>query len=374
MALEMRSRPGYCGPGGILLQQLSKGWLIVEIRVDLRSDTVTHPSPEMRRAMYEAEVGDDVYGDDPTVNRLQEKAAGMLGKEAGLFVTSGTQGNLVSVLAQAGRGDEILVGDMCHIFNNEAGGASVLGGVVMYPVKTDRFGVLDPDLIEAAIKPRDYHKPPTRLLCIENTHNGTSGQAITPEATRAMAEAAHNRGLRVHLDGARIFNAAVALEVDVKELTGPVDTTTFCLSKGLSCPIGSVVVGDADFIAEATRWRKMLGSAMRQVGIIAAAGIVALDSMVDRMAEDHANARRLAEGLAELEGIALDPSVIRTNIVRFGVPAHSGNKIAKLLKDEGVHINGGDADLRMVTHYGVDSEDVDFTLVAMRNVMADVVR
>jgi threonine aldolase len=324
--------------------------------------------------MYEAEVGDDVYGDDPTVNRLQEKAAGMLGKEAGLFVTSGTQGNLVSVLAQAGRGDEILVGDMCHIFNNEAGGASVLGGVVMYPVKTDRFGVLDPGLIEAAIKPRDYHKPPTRLLCIENTHNGTSGQAITPEATRAMAEAAHNRGLRVHLDGARIFNAAVALEVDVKELTGPVDTTTFCLSKGLSCPIGSVVVGDADFIAEATRWRKMLGSAMRQVGIIAAAGIVALDSMVDRMAEDHANARRLAEGLAELEGIALDPSVIRTNIVRFGVPAHSGNKIAKLLKDEGVHINGGDADLRMVTHYGVDSEDVDFTLVAMRNVMADVVR
>lgn len=326
----------------------------------------------MRKAMYEAEVGDDVYGDDPTANRLQEKAAEMLGKEAGLFVTSGTQGNLVSVLAQAGRGDEIIVGDMCHIFNSEAGGVSVLGSVVMYPIKTDRHGILAPELIEAAVKPRDYHKPPTKLLCIENTHNNTSGQVITPAATRAMAAAARKHNLNVHLDGARLFNAAVALNVDVKELTAPVDTATFCLSKGLSCPIGSVLVGSREFIEEAGRWRKILGAGMRQVGIIAAAGIVALDSMIDRLAEDHETAKKLAEGLAEIKGIALDPDSIQTNIVRFGVPAHSGNRIASLLKGEGVLMNGGDSDLRLVTHYGVDSEDIDFTLIAMRKVMEAV--
>ena len=339
----------------------------------MRSDTVTKPSPEMRKAMYEAEVGDDVYGDDPTTNALQDKAAEMLGKEAGLFVTSGTQGNLSAVLAHAQRGDEILVGDMCHIFNSEAGGVSVLGGVVMYPVKTDRHGVLEPSLIEGAIKPRDYHKPRTKLLCIENTHNNTSGQAVTPQATQAMADAARKHGLKVHLDGARLFNAAVALDVDVKKLTAPVDTATFCLSKGLSCPIGSVLVGDRDFIDEANRWRKMLGAGMRQVGIVAAAGIVALDTMIDRMAEDHVNARKLAEGLAEIKGIALDPAIIHTNIVRFGVPPHSGNRIAQLLKEQGVYINGGDSDLRMVTHYGIDSEDIDFTLLATRKVMAEVV-
>lgn len=344
----------------------------MDIRVDMRSDTVTKPSPEMRKAMYEAEVGDDVYRDDPTVNRLQEKAAEMLGKEAGLFVASGTQGNLVSVLAQAQRGDEIIVGDMCHIFNSEAGGVSVLGSVVMYPIKTDRHGILSADSIHAAVKPRDYHKPPTKLLCIENTHNNTSGQAITPEATWTMADAGRAHGLRVHLDGARLFNSSVAQGIDVKELTAPVDTATFCLSKGLSCPIGSVLVGDADFIEEAGRWRKILGAGMRQVGIVAAAGIVALDSMIDRMADDHVNAKKLAEGLAELPGIALDPDEIVTNIVRFGVPAGSGDKIAGLLKEQGVYINGGDADLRMVTHYGVDSEDIDFTLLAMRKVMSEV--
>ncbi len=344
----------------------------MDIRVDMRSDTVTKPSPEMRKAMYEAEVGDDVYRDDPTVNRLQDKAAEMLGKEAGLFVASGTQGNLVSVLAQAQRGDEIIVGDMCHIFNSEAGGVSVLGSVVMYPVKTDRHGILASDLIHAAVKPRDYHKPPTKLLCIENSHNNTSGQVISPQATKTMADAGREHGLRVHLDGARLFNAAVSQGIDVKELTAPVDTATFCLSKGLSCPIGSIVVGDADFIEEAGRWRKILGAGMRQVGIVAAAGLVALDSMVDRMADDHVNAKKLAEGLAELPGIALDPNEIVTNIVRFGVPAGTGDKIAAHLKEQGVYINGGDADLRMVTHYGVDSEDIDFTLLAMRNVMSEV--
>lgn len=342
------------------------------IRVDLRSDTVTHPSPEMRKAMYEAELGDDVYGDDPTTNKLQDKAAELLGKEAGLFVTSGTQGNLASVLAHAGRGDEILVGDQCHIFNSEAGGVSVLGGVVMYPVKTEQDGALSIDAIEAAVKPRDYHKPPTKLLCIENTHNNTSGQAVSVGKTQAMADAARSKGLRVHLDGARLFNAAVALGVPASDLVAPADTATFCLSKGLSCPVGSVVVGDRDTIDQVNRWRKMLGAGMRQVGVLAAAGIVALDSMIDRLSEDHDNASKLAFGLAEIDGIRLDPSVITTNIVRFGVPPKSGSKIASRLEQEGVKINPGESELRMVTHYGLDSEDMDFTLLAMRKVMAEV--
>jgi threonine aldolase len=335
---------------------------VPKIRVDMRSDTVSHPTPEMRKAMYEAEVGDDVYGDDPTTNRLQEKSAEMLGKEAGLFVSSGTQSNLTAILA----------GEKSHIFNSEAGGASVLGGIVMYPLKTQADGTFAVEDIEGAVKPRDYHKPTTVLLCLENTHNMTGGRAVTPEATERMADAGRKKGLRVHLDGARLFNASVALECPVTELTKPVDTVGFCLSKSLCCPIGSVLCGDEDFINEAKRWRKMLGGGMRQVGIVAAAGLVALDTMVDRLADDHANARKLAKGLAEMKGIRLDPESVQTNIVRFGVLKGSGNKIAALLKDEGVHINGGDSDLRMVTHYWVSSSDIDFTLKAMRKTMAQV--
>jgi len=342
------------------------------IRVDLRSDTVTHPSPEMRQAMYDAELGDDVYGDDPTVNRLQDKAAEMLGKEAGLFVSSGTQGNLVSVLAQAQRGDEVLVGDQCHIMNSEAGGTMVLGSVVLYPIKTDEFGFLEPDLIQSAVKPRDYHKPPTRLLTIENTHNASSGRALSPDQMKAMADAGHEKGLNVHLDGARLFNAAVALGVPAVKLTENVDTATFCLSKGLSCPIGSVVVGSKDFIEEADRWRKMLGSGMRQVGIVAAAGIVALDSMIDRMQEDHDAARHFASRLAEMNGIQVDPEHIQTNIIRFSVPEHKGDEIAARLKEEGVYINGGDSDLRVVTHYGVSKQDYEFAISAFDRVMKSI--
>ena len=339
------------------------------IRVDLRSDTVTHPSPEMRKAMYEAELGDDVYGDDPTTNRLQERAAEMLGKEAGLFVSSGTQGNLVSVLSHAQRGDEVLVGDQCHIMNSEAGGTMVLGGVVLYPIKTDDFGFLEPEIIRAAVKPRDYHKPPTRLLTIENTHNMSSGRAISADQMKAMADAAHEKGLNVHLDGARLFNAAVALNVPASDLTEHVDSATFCLSKGLSCPIGSIVVGSRDFILEADRWRKMLGSGMRQVGIVAAAGLVALDTMIDRMQEDHDQARNMASQMAEMPGISVDPEHIQTNLIRFGVPAHEGNEIAARLKEEGVYINGGDSDLRIVSHYGVSGADYDFAMVALDRVM-----
>ena len=338
----------------------------MDVRVDLRSDTVTLPSPEMRRVIHDAELGDDVYGDDPSVNALEEQAARVLGKEAGLFVTSGTQGNLVSMLAHCGRGDEVLVGDRSHIFSSEAGGASVLGGLFLYPIKTDRFGFLEPDLIRAATKPQDYHVPPTKLLCIENTHNQCSGQPLTADQVRAMADAGREGGMSVHIDGARIFNAAISLGVDVAELVEPADSATFCLSKGLSCPIGSVVVGSADFIDRARRWRKMLGAGMRQVGVIAAAGSYALDNMVERLAEDHDNAKRLAEGLAEIDGISVDPDTIRSNIVFFNIPPGSGAAISAGLKERGVLVNAGDPVMRMVTHYGISSEDIDYTLVSLR--------
>ncbi len=338
----------------------------MEVRVDLRSDTVTMPSPEMRRAIYEAEVGDDVYGDDPSVNELEAKSAEMLGKEAGLFVTSGTQGNLVSMLAHCGRGDEVVVGDRSHIFTNEAGGASVLGALFLYPVKTDRFGFLEPDEIRAATNPTDYHKPPTRLLCIENTHNQASGQPLTVEQTEAMADAAREGGMAVHIDGARIFNAAVSLGVDVAELSTAADSVTFCLSKGLACPVGSVVVGSEDFIDQARRYRKMLGAGMRQVGVIAAAGVYSLDNMIDRLAEDHDNAKKLAEGLAEIDGISVDPDNIHSNIVYFNIPPGSGSSIATNLKERGILVNAGDPVMRMVTHYGISSEDIDYTLVALQ--------
>ena len=342
------------------------------LMIDLRSDTVTHPNRQMRRAMYDAELGDDVYGDDPTVNRLQEQSAALMGKEAGLFVASGTQGNLVSVLSHTVRGDEVLVGDQCHVFVNEAGGASVLGGVVLYPIATNRYGELAPELIAAAVKPHDYHRPRTRLLCVENTHNASSGRALDRARTAAMVAAARAAGLAVHLDGARLFNAAVALEVPAAELAADVDSVTFCLSKGLSCPVGSVVCGSREFIAEATRWRKMLGAGMRQVGVLAAAGLVALDTMIERLAEDHANARVLAHGLARFDAIDLEPDLIQTNIVRFEVAPGRGNEIAAELRRAGVLINPGTSELRMVTHYGITAQDVTATLEAMRAALATV--
>lgn len=339
------------------------------IRVDLRSDTVTLPSPDMRRAMYEAELGDDVYGDDPTVNRLQEKAAERLGKEAGLLVTSGTQGNLVSVLSHATRGDAIVLGDKSHIYTNEAGGASVLGGVAMKIVPNDRFGALPSDEIRSAVERGDYHKPPVKLLCLENTQNTCGGTAIPAAEMDRQVLVAREMGLNVHVDGARIFNAAVTLGCDVKALTRGADSVTFCLSKGLSCPVGSVVCGSREFVQEANRWRKMLGGGMRQAGVIAAAGIVALDHMVDRMAEDHANAKKLAEGLANLPGIDIDLPTVQSNIVRFSVLPGTGRKIAAQLREEGVAINPGDSSLRMVTHYGIDNEDIDFALLAMKRAL-----
>ncbi len=342
------------------------------IRVDLRSDTVSHPTPEMRQAMYEAEVGDDVYGDDPTVNRLQEMAAEKLGKEAGLIVSSGTQGNLSSLLAHATRGDGVIVGELSHILNSEAGGTSVLGGIVLRSVPNDRQGVISAESIRAVAAPGDYHKSPVKVLAIENSQNNAGGTAISPADTAKMVGAAKDLGLAVHVDGARIFNSAVAQGVDPKELTKGVDSLTFCLSKSLSCPIGSIIVGSADFVDEANRWRKMLGGGMRQVGVVAAAGIVALDTMIDRLAEDHANARKLAEGLAELPGVSIDLESVQTNIVRFDVPAGTGHGFAARMMEEGVYMNAGDSALRLVTYNGIDSEDVDFTLIAAERAMKAV--
>src|SRR5512142_321428 len=287
--------------------------------IDLRSDTVTKPTPEMREAMAKAEVGDDVFGDDPTVNRLQEMAAERMGKEAALFVPSGTMGNLAAILSHCQRGDEVIIGQKNHSFLYEAGGMSVLGGISSYQIQNQPDGSLLPEDVEAAIRPDDPHDPITRLVCLENTHNRCGGTVQTPEYTRKIAKLAHDFGLKVHLDGARSFNAPAALGVPARELAEPVDSVTFCLSKGLSAPVGSVLCGDEAFIRKARRARKLVGGGMRQAGVLAAAGIVALEKMTGRLAEDHARARRLADGLRENDCVVLDPGTPATNMVFFNL-------------------------------------------------------
>jgi len=343
------------------------------VKIDLRSDTVTHPTREMRQAMYEAELGDDVYGDDPTTNALQEEAAELLGKDAALLVASGTQGNLVSLLSWATRGDEVLVGDQSHIFLNEAGGASALGGLVLYPIQTNQDGFFSEDVISQSIKPRDYHKAPSKLLCLENTHNSTSGRVLIPNEIDSMVSVAKNHEMNVHMDGARLFNAVVYLGINPIEMLSTIDSVTFCLSKGLSCPIGSIVAGDKDFIDRANRWRKMLGSGMRQVGVIAAAGRVAIKTMIQRLEEDHVNAKKLAYGLANISGLTIDADRIQTNIVRFQVPIGKGEIITEQLYDSGIYVNKGVDDLRMVTHRSISNEDIDFTLLSMEKIMGSVI-
>ncbi len=340
--------------------------------VDLRSDTVTLPTPAMREAIYRAEVGDDVFGEDPTVNRLEEMAAQRLGKEAALYVVSGTMGNLVALLTHCGRGDEFILGHISHTFLYEAGGSAALGGIHPRTVPNQPDGTLNLADVEAAIRPENVHFPRSRLICLENTHNRCGGAVLTPEYTQAVCDLAHRHGLAVHLDGARVFNAAVALGIDVKELVTDVDSVQFCLSKGLSAPVGSLLCGDEDFIYEARRSRKIVGGGMRQAGVIAAAGIVALEQMVDRMAEDHANARRLAEGLAEMPELAVDLDSVQTNIVIFELvserltPAELAARLAergvKLLAIEGRR-------LRAVTHHGIEADDIEIALAAAREVM-----
>jgi threonine aldolase len=327
--------------------------------VDLRSDTLTLPTPEMREAMARAALGDDVWEEDPTVKQLEALAADRMGKEAGLFVTSGTQGNLVSVLAQTRPGQEVVLDVDSHIFNYEVGGAALIGGVQMRPVKTER-GFLSAAQVREVVRPANIHIPPTGLVCLENTHNRHGGTCCGPEEIAAVAVAAHESGVPVHLDGARLFNAAVALKRDATEFTRYVDSVTFCLSKGLAAPVGSVVCGRAEFITRARRIRKMLGGGMRQAGVIAAAGLVAMQQMIDRLAEDHANARRLAEGLVKVSGVSLDLATVQTNIVIFRVrrPADADELtrgcLARKVK---IHAIGPTA-IRCVTHKDVDAEDI----------------
>ena len=337
--------------------------------VDLRSDTVTLPTPAMREAMARAEVGDDVWGEDPTVQRLEALAADRTGKEAGLFVASGTMGNLVSVLSLAQRGQEIILDLDSHIFNYEVASAAVIGGVQTRPIRTER-GFLSPAEVREAIRPANIHVPPTGLVCLENTHNRHGGTACGPEEIREVAQLAHEAGVPVHLDGARIFNAAVALKRDLREFTAPVDSVTFCLSKGLGAPVGSLVCGSREFIQRARRWRKMLGGGMRQVGVVAAAGLVALEQMVERLAEDHANAKRLGEGLARLPGIRIELARVQTNIVVFFVDRPGGaDTLVKECAARKVKIHRiGPTSIRCVTHKDVDHEDIDRALQAVTEI------
>lgn len=341
--------------------------------VDLRSDTVTLPTAEMRRAMMEAEVGDDVFGEDPTVNRLEALAAEITGKEAALFVTSGTQGNLVSILAHCQRGDEAIVGDRSHTYLYEQGGMAQIGGVHPRVLPNRDDGTLDLEMVEAAIRPPNVHFPRSRLLILENTHNACYGSPLPPEYIREAADVAHRHGLSLHIDGARIFNAAIALGVEVKDLVAPADSVTFCLSKGLSAPVGSVVCGSREFIAKARRARKVLGGGMRQAGVIAAAGIVALTRMVDRLAEDHENARRLAQGLAQIPGIAVDVEKVRTNIVYFDVVnGRDALELVECARKQGVlFLALSPQRIRVVTHYGIEASDVDFALDVITACMRD---
>jgi threonine aldolase len=340
--------------------------------IDLRSDTVTLPTPSMRKAMAEAEVGDDVMGEDPTVNRLEAMAAERMGKQAGLFVASGTMSNLVSMLTHCGRGDEVILGDRSHTFLYEAGGSASLGGIHHYAVPNQPDGTLRLQDVEAAIRTQNVHFPRTRLICLENTHNRCGGAVLTPEYTNTVGELAQRHGVKVHLDGARVFNAAVSLGVDVRELTRGVDSVGFCLSKGLSAPVGSVLCGDAAVIDEARRWRKAVGGGMRQAGVIAAAGVVALEEMVDRLAEDHAHARRLAEGIAGLPGIAVDPETVKTNIVIWSITSEriSAAQLVAALRERGVQVNAiGPAQIRAVTHYGIEAGDIEASIAAVQAVM-----
>ena len=334
--------------------------------IDLRSDTVTQPTDEMRRAMAAAEVGDDVFGEDPSINELQERAAAVLGKEAGLLTSSGTMSNLISTLAYSSHGDEIVMGDQAHMFWNESAGQAALAGVQTRLVPNDSQGRMDPADVAAAIRPPgNLHFPRTSMLCLENTHNRCSGGVLTPEDTKSVCDVAHEAGVPVHLDGARIFNAAIALEVPAAELVREVDDLSFCLSKSLSCPVGSVLVGSQEFIDNARRWRKMLGGGMRQAGVLAAAGLVALDTMVDRLAEDHQNARRLAHGLANIDGLNVDPEQIQTNIVFFEVDTKLGtaaDMIAALERQDVKVSYPGKQSIRMVTHRHITPEDIEEAL------------
>lgn len=341
------------------------------MRIDLRSDTVTQPTDEMRRAMASAPVGDDVYGEDPTVRELEELGAHMVGKEAALFVPSGTMGNQVAILTHTRRGDEVIVDANAHILVYEVGAAAVLSGVQLRAVGGDQ-GYLSPCQIEAAVRDEDIHAPVSRLLCLENTHNRAGGTAVPPAAMAEMAATAHRRHLAVHLDGARIFNAATALNVSAADIAKDCDSVMFCLSKGLAAPVGSLLAGTRAFVAQARKNRKMLGGGMRQAGILAAAGIVALKTMVGRLAEDHENAKLLATGLSEIPGLHLDLATVQTNIIVADVSGTgmSPAQFVSSLAEAGVLTSVFGTRVRLVTHKDISRRDVECVLDVIRKVPA----
>ncbi len=345
--------------------------------IDLRSDTVTLPTQSMLKAIVEAKLGDDVFGEDPTVRQLEEMAADKMGMEAGLLVVSGTMGNLVSLLSHCNRGDEAIVGNLSHTFLYEAGGISALGGIHSHQVPNQPDGTMLLEDIESAIHKEDnVHLAPTRVICLENTHNRCYGTPLTPEYTSAVSDLAKSFNLKLHIDGARIFNAAVALRCEAKELVKGADSVTFCLSKGLSAPIGSVICGSAGFIHRARRMRKLVGGGMRQAGIIAAAGIVALEEMIDRLVEDHENAKRLAEGISKIPGLLIDVDRVKTNILYFDIAPETPIQPLEFLKklnEKGVKIlKVGGSRFRAVTHYGIEREDIETALFAINEVIEEL--
>ncbi len=336
--------------------------------IDMRSDTVTLPTEEMREAMASAKVGDDVYGEDPTVNELQDISARVLGKDAGLFIPSGTMGNLIATLAHCQRGDEVIMGDLGHTFLFEAGGISALGGIFPHTLKNQPDGTILMDDIMRAIRPDDVHHPVSRLVILENTHNRCGGVVLPQEYTNEASEFAHEKGLLLHIDGARIFNAAAALGVSAIDLAQSADSVTFCLSKGLCAPVGSVLVGSRAFITKAKRIRKMLGGGMRQAGVLAAAGIIAVNKMTKRLQEDHTRAAKLAAGLAKIPGITFEMGMPQTNMVfPFLSPALSKTaaEVSRELADRGLKVGVvGTRSFRLVTHYWINDEDVEIAIRA----------
>ncbi len=343
--------------------------------IDLRSDTVTLPTEEMLEAIRHAKLGDDVYGEDPTVNELEAKAAERMGKEAAVLVPSGTMANLVSLMSNTKRGDLVILEAEAHMYWYEVGGLSAVAGLLPWLLKS-KLGMLDPADVEASIRPKNIHFPEPTLVCVENTHNRQGGTVAKPEQLKAVGDVARAHGMRLYMDGARIFNAAVALGVNVKEFTRHVDNLMFCLSKGLSCPVGSIVVGSMDFVERARKNRKVLGGGMRQAGIIAAAGIVALDTMVDRLADDHRNARFLAEGCVRVDGLRVDLGRVQSNMVVLDVSDIGADEtvFCSQLEEKGVLAGSvGKSRIRLVTHWGIERSDVERALDVIREV-ADELR
>ena len=338
--------------------------------IDLRSDTVTHPTDSMLTAMANAKLGDEGFADDPTVNLLQEKVADMMGKEAALFMPSGTMANLAAILAHCKRGDEIVLGDLSHIYVYEYGGASSLGGVIYKPLPNAEDGTLSINSVHEATRPLSSRFPNTALVCLENTHNRCSGAVLPQDYVESISKISHDNGSVVHLDGARIFNAAIAQNLHPKDLVSTVDSAMFCFSKGLSCPIGSILLGTNDFIAKARIIRNTLGGGMRQVGVLAAAALVALDEMIDRLIEDHNNASLLANGLRKLKHVRLRSKVTETNIVIFEVPNKDTKELLSLFEKRGLKASNPYGDnIRMVTHYGISEEDIDEALGIVESVV-----